>query len=52
MSNINGCIKCSISNCKHFDSSNYCKLNTISIGGNYSCKECKDTECKSFELNN
>ncbi|WP_250277668.1 DUF1540 domain-containing protein [[Clostridium] colinum] len=51
MSNINYCVKCSISNCKHFDESNYCKLTTISVGGNNSCVDCKDTECKSFEIN-
>lgn len=51
MSNINSCIRCSISNCKHFDKSNYCKLNTIVVGGDTSCTNCKDTQCKSFENN-
>ena len=51
MSGVNNCIKCSVSNCKHFDKSNYCKLNTISVGGNCSCTDCKGTECTSFELN-
>lgn len=52
MNNINNNIKCSISNCRHFDKSNYCKLNTISIGGNCECTNCTGTECRSFELNN
>ncbi len=51
MSNINNSIKCTISNCKHFDQSNYCKLNIISVGGNSNCTECTGTECTSFELN-
>lgn len=52
MADINNSIKCSISNCKHFDDSHYCRLNTISIGGKCDCTNCKETECRSFELNN
>lgn len=50
MLGVNSSIKCSISNCKHFHESNYCKLSTISVGGDCSCTNCKDTQCKSFEL--
>lgn len=49
MPNVNNSIKCKVSVCKHCDSSNYCKLNTISIGGEPNCKRCAQTECQDFE---
>lgn len=46
----NKCIRCSVSQCKyHCDSSNYCTLDTISIGtheANPTKPECVD--CNSF----
>ena len=47
----NMAIKCSVANCKHFDKSSHCKLKTITVGGESSCSDCRETECKSFELN-
>lgn len=50
MSNVNNAIKCSISNCKHFHDSNYCKLDSISVGGDSNSTHCKYTQCKSFQV--
>lgn len=49
--NENKCIRCSVSQCKyHCTSSNYCTLDTVSIGtheANPTMPECVD--CNSFE---
>lgn len=50
MPEINSNIKCSVKDCKHHDISNYCKLESIDIGGESSCTDSKETECKSFNL--
>lgn len=50
MSNFNSSIKCNVSACKHHNKANYCQLDSISIGGEHFCNECKETECKSFSL--
>lgn len=49
MPEINKSIKCSVKTCKHHDQAEYCKLDTISIGGEYSCTDCCETECRSFK---
>lgn len=48
---INKSIKCSITNCKH-QQDNHCKLDIISVASDCDCKNCIQTQCKSFELNN
>lgn len=48
MPEINSNIKCSVKDCRHHDSTNYCKLTNISIGGECTCTDCKETECRSF----
>lgn len=49
MPEINSAIKCSVKDCKHYDISNHCKLNSIDVGGEYVCTDCKETQCKSFK---
>lgn len=50
MGNINKSIKCRVDSCKHHDTTEYCLLNSIIIGGQCSdCNHSKDTECRSFE---
>lgn len=50
MQKTNNSIKCKITNCKHQDVTEYCKLNSISVAGHCDCKDKKGTECQSFEL--
>ncbi len=50
MLEINSSIKCNVSDCKHYDQSNHCKLTKIQVGGGCNCTDCKETECRSFEL--
>ncbi len=49
MPEINSAIKCSVCDCMHYDSSEYCKLPSISVGGESNCTECAETKCKSFQ---
>lgn len=50
--NANKCICCTVSQCKnHCKDTNYCSLDTISIGTHESNPTvCQCTDCESFEL--
>jgi len=47
----NACIHCSVTTCRHYNSSGYCTLDSISVGShevNPTKKEC--TDCNSFSM--